>query len=95
MGISEIVLADDSTLLVLERDKGQGIGAEIKRVYQVSLSDAEEDAELSKTLVRDLLEDFGYVQEKAEGMTLLDGDIWVVNDNDGAGRTRLINIGSL
>ena len=92
-GISDIVLLDDHTILVLERDKGEGVKAQIKRIYKVRLSGLTENAVLTKVLVRDLRKDFNYLQEKVEGITLFKGDIWVVNDNDSRGWTRLINAG--
>jgi hypothetical protein len=97
MGLSEIQLTDDGRLLLLERDKGGGegfaINAEVKRIYSVKAADVTEGAVLTKTLVRDLRKDFNYVQEKAEGMVIFKGDLWVVNDNDGAGWTRWLNAG--
>ncbi|OOG82621.1 hypothetical protein B0E41_14560 [Hydrogenophaga sp. A37] len=97
MGLSEIQLTDDGRLLLLERDKGggegQAINAEVKRVYSVKATDITEGATLQKTLVKDLRKDFNYLQEKAEGMAVFKGDLWVVNDNDGAGWTRWVNAG--
>jgi len=97
MGLSEIQLNHDGRLLLLERDKGGGegkaINAEVKRVYSVNAADVVEGAVLKKTLVRDLRKDFNYLHEKAEGMVVFNGDLWVVNDNDGAGWTRLLNAG--
>jgi len=96
MGISEIVLVDDQTMLVLERDKGNGIEAQIKRICSVDISNFnEEDYGFTKTVIKDLVKDNNYLQEKAEGMTILNGNIWVVNDNDGANWTRLINVGAI
>jgi hypothetical protein len=96
-GVSEITLLPDGRLLLLERDKGGGefhaINAEIKRIYSVQASDIVEGALLSKTLVKDLRRDYHYLLEKAEGMVLFGGDLWVVNDNDGAGWTRMLNTG--
>lgn len=94
-GISDIVLIDDQMMLVLERDKGEGSSAQIKRIYKVSLSGVTENSVLKKTLVRDLRREFNYLQEKAEGITLFKDNIWVVNDNDSRGWTRLINAGKL
>lgn len=97
MGLSEIQLTEDGRLLLLERDKGGGEGqaihAEVKRIYSVKAADVTEGAILTKTLVRDLRRDFNYLQEKAEGMVVFKGDLWVVNDNDGAGWTRWLNAG--
>lgn len=98
-GLSEIQLTDDGRLLILERDKGGGEAgartAEIKRVYSVRAADVMEGATLAKTLVKDLRRDHNYLQEKAEGMVLFKGGLWVVNDNDGAGWTRMIDTGGL
>ena len=95
MGLSEIQLTDDGRLLLLERDKGGGEGkafnAEVKRIYSVNAADVVEGVVLKKTLVHDLRKEHGYVHEKAEGMVVFKGDIWVVNDNDGAGWTRMLN----
>jgi hypothetical protein len=97
MGLSEITLLPDGRLLLLERDKGGGegkaISAEVKRIYSVKASDVTEGAVLTKTLVKDLRRDHNYLQEKAEGMVVFKGDLWVVNDNDGAGWTRMLNTG--
>lgn len=97
MGLSDITLLPDGRLLLLERDKGGGegkaINAEVKRVYSVNAADVAEGALLTKTLVKDLRRDFNYLQEKAEGMTVFNGELWVVNDNDGAGWTRMLNTG--
>lgn len=96
-GISEIQLTADGRLLLLERDKGGGEGravnAEIKRVYSVAANSIHEGAVLRKTLVRDLRRDHHYLHEKAEGMVVHDGRLWVVNDNDGAGWTRVLDAG--
>jgi hypothetical protein len=103
MGLSEIQLMEggpggqDDRLLLLERDKGGGegraINAEVKRIYSVNAADVTDGAVLKKTLVRDLRQDFNWLHEKAEGLVVFQGDLWVVNDNDGAGWTRLLNAG--
>lgn len=97
MGLSEIQLMDDGRLLLLERDKGGGegraINAEVKRIYSVHAADVVDGAVLKKTLVKDLRKDFTWLHEKAEGMVVHQGELWVVNDNDGAGWTRLLNAG--
>jgi 2',3'-cyclic-nucleotide 2'-phosphodiesterase (5'-nucleotidase family)/sugar lactone lactonase YvrE len=93
-GLSGLVLQDDATLIAIERDNAQGGAAEIKRLYRVDVSTFTENMELTKTLVRDLLAEDNYLQEKVEGVTLLNGELWTVNDNDGAGWTRLINHGT-
>ena len=97
MGLSEIQLLDDGRLLLLERDKGGGegkaINAEVKRVYSLNAAEVVDGAVLKKTLVRDLRKDFNWLHEKAEGMVVFKGNLWVVNDNDGAGWTRMLNAG--
>lgn len=97
MGLSEIQLTDDGRLLLLERDKGGGegraINAEVKRIYSVHAADVVDGAVLKKTLVKDLRKDFTWLHEKAEGMVVHQGELWVVNDNDGAGWTCLLNAG--
>lgn len=93
-GLSGLVLLDDDrTLLVIERDKGLGGTAEIKRVYSVDVAGMTENMELNKVPVRDLRMSYNYLQEKIEGIALHQDDLWVINDNDGAGWTRLINTG--
>ena len=58
----------------------------------------------TKTLVRDVLADVstdigGLALEKIEGIAVLNGNTWIVNDNDGvvdtSGESRLINLGGL
>ncbi len=99
MGLSEIQLIEEGRLLILERDKGGGeggaINAEYKRIYSVQAADVVDGATLTKTLIRDLRKDYNYLHEKAEGMVVYQGDIWVVNDNDGGGWTRMLNAGTL
>lgn len=99
MGLSEIQLTTDGRLLLLERDKGGGtsraITSEVKRVYSVRAADVVEGATLTKTLVRDLRRNFNYLQEKAEGMVVFNGDVWIVTDNDGGGWSRTLNTGKL
>lgn len=97
MGLSEIQLTEDGRLLLLERDKGGGegkaINAEVKRIYSVNAADVTEGAVLKKTLLHDLRKNHNYLHEKAEGMVVFKGDVWVVNDNDGAGWTRVLKAG--
>ena len=58
----------------------------------------------TKSLVRDVLADVstdigGLALEKIEGIAVLNGNTWIVNDNDGvvdtSGESRLINLGGL
>ncbi len=93
-GLSAVALINDETLLLLERDKGAGAEAEIKRVYQVKASEVYSGNVVNKKLVKDLVRENHYLLEKVEAMAVFHGDIWVMNDNDGAGWTRILNIGS-
>jgi len=98
VGLSEITALGDDTFMVIERDNQAGPDAEIKRLYQFSVSGltpvADTDQSITdfpvvrKTLVHDLIPDLnatgGLVLEKIEGLAVLSsGDIIVVNDNDG------------
>ena len=46
----------DRVFLVLERDAGEGLTAEIKRVYRIDLDDLDDHGDLNKTLVCDLMD---------------------------------------
>lgn len=109
VGLSEIVVLDDDTLLVLERDNQGGPDARIKRLYNVSIAgvtpapQGEPFPLLAKKLVRDLLPDLaaprGWLQEKVEGVAVAaDGDVYIVTDNDGVdentGETQFIRLGN-
>lgn len=98
-GISEVQCTADGKLLLLERDKGgeaaRAINAEIKRIYSVNVADISDGATLTKTLVHDLRKEFNYLHEKPEGLVIFGGELWIVNDNDGAGWTRMLNAGKL
>ncbi|KAL7552076.1 hypothetical protein ACHAWF_017235 [Thalassiosira exigua] len=89
VGLSDITSVGNGTFLVLERDNQGGPDAAIKRIYSISLGDLGEvqgQEVVSKTLVRDVLEDMksfgGLRYEKLEGMAYLNGDVWLANDND-------------
>jgi DNA-binding beta-propeller fold protein YncE len=99
VGLSEITWIGDNTLLIVERDNQQRDAAKIKRLYQVSVAGIKpaaagtEPPVLAKTLVRDLLVRDDYRLEKIEGAALTkSGELLVVNDNDGAGETRLLRL---
>ncbi|MBW4696367.1 MAG: esterase-like activity of phytase family protein [Aphanocapsa lilacina HA4352-LM1] len=95
VGLSEITALGDESFAVIERDN-QGAGnATVKRIYSFSLKGLAPGATVSKQLRVDLLTQFGFDLEKIEGTALKRGNLWVVNDNDGAGETRLLNIGKL
>jgi hypothetical protein len=99
VGLSEITWIDDDTLLVVERDNQQRDHAQVKRLYRVSVAGIKpvpegiEPPVLAKTLVRDLLVKDDYRLEKIEGAALTkSGELLVVNDNDGAGESRLLRL---
>ncbi|MCF4152038.1 esterase-like activity of phytase family protein [Dethiosulfovibrio sp. F2B] len=95
MGLSDQCLVKNDKLLVLERDKGKGDSARVKRVYSVDLKGFSNGSVLDKKLVKDIVESHGLLLEKAESLCLFDGDIWMAIDNDGAGWTRMLNLGSV
>lgn len=104
VGLSEIVSSNDGTFMVLERDNQGGPDAAIKRIYKVDLNNVSAGSTVTKTLVRDLMDDLnaanGLTPEKVEGLTVLaNGDVLIINDNDGvddnSGETQLINLGQL
>lgn len=99
VGLSEITRIDDSTFAILERDNQIGAAARIKRLYTVSIAGltpaavGEKPPVLTKTLLRDLWYEDGFVLEKAEGVLRLpNGNFIVINDNDGSGETRVFRI---
>jgi YVTN family beta-propeller protein len=100
VGLSEITWLGDDTLLVVERDDQQRDNARVKRLYSVSVAGITPTPAggtppvLGKTLVRDLLAEDDYRLEKIEGAALTgSGRLLIVNDNDGAGETRLLRLG--
>lgn len=93
MGVSDITFLNDRTLLIAERDKGMGGTAEVKRIYSVDISTFAPGKTMTKKLVKDILKERGMLLEKVESLTVLDGDIWIANDNDGAGWTQVLNLG--
>jgi len=97
VGLSEITWLGHDTLLVVERENQQRDQALVKRLYRVSVADitptpaGSRPPALTKTLVRDLLAEDDYRLEKIEGVALMEsGRLLVVNDNDSAGETRLL-----
>jgi hypothetical protein len=106
VGLSDIAHISGNNFLVIERDKGGGPDARIKRLYRVDLSGVTEGTELRKVLVRDLMSDLaapgGNIPEKIEGLAIRsNGDVLIVNDNDGvtneesSGETQLLNLGKI
>ncbi|MDR2456628.1 MAG: esterase-like activity of phytase family protein [Deltaproteobacteria bacterium] len=93
MGLSDISALDDGRLLVVERDKGMGGTAEVKRIYSVDTKAFESDGRLEKRLVYDILRERNLLLEKVESLCVLDGEMWIANDNDGAGWTQMLNLG--
>ena len=101
-GLSEILAIGRDQFLVIERDKGIGLGSELKKLYAFSLRgvDADDDGRPSrsdtvrKVEVLDLLDEF-FPYEKVEGLAIdRRGDLWIGLDNDGGElESRLINKG--
>ncbi len=104
VGLSDISAMGRGEFLIVERDNQGGPDAAIKRLYKVNLRDVSEGETVSKTLVRDLIEDLaapgGLIYEKVEGSAITRrGDVFIINDNDGvddnSGETQLINLGKI
>ena len=94
VGLSELTLQADGTLLVVERDNQIGPDARIKRLYSIAPGSVEfaayggELPRLQKSLVRDLLPDLAArsisVPDKVEGVGLTRGGrLYLATDNDG------------
>jgi hypothetical protein len=94
VGLSELTLQKDGTLLVVERDNQIALDARIKRLYAIDPSQAKlaayggELPVLEKKLVRDVLEDLAShsisVPDKLEGVGLTSrGRLYLATDNDG------------
>ncbi|SMB80188.1 Uncharacterized conserved protein [Pasteurella testudinis DSM 23072] len=101
VGISDLTARGNGIFWVLERDDQGGPDAAIKRIYQIDLSVVNAGDTVSKTLVRDLMDDLkaanGLVSEKIEGLTVSkNGRVFIVNDNDGvddnSGETQLLEV---
>ena len=108
VGLSDIVSVGGGKFLLVERDNQGGPDAAVKRIYSVSLGNlgavVDGSTVTTKSLVRDVLADVstdigGLALEKIEGIAVLNGNMWIVNDNDGVvdtnGESRLINLGGL
>jgi hypothetical protein len=95
----------DGEFLVLESDDQGGPDAAVKRIYSMDLAGLSDGANITKTLVRDVLQDLtnatnGQALRELKGMTILgSGDVCIVNDNDGVddklGETLLLNLGGI
>lgn len=107
VGLSDVTLLGPGHLGVLERDKGAGSEAEVKRVYAVDVrsrgaATGEPVEVLEKREIADFLPAFeghgGYIPEKVEGVARTRiGNLLVVTDNDGldgaSGETVLADLG--
>ncbi|MEN8007283.1 MAG: esterase-like activity of phytase family protein [Candidatus Krumholzibacteriota bacterium] len=56
ISLASLEAVTDQVFLVLERDPGEGLTAEIKRIYRIDLEDLDQDGNLNKTLVCDLMD---------------------------------------
>lgn len=95
VGLSEIARDTDGSFLIVERDNQGGengsANARIKRIYRISLADAEPGSTLEKTLVLDLLSDYDWIEEKIESLAVTEQGYWFASDNDGGiNYTRLL-----
>jgi DNA-binding beta-propeller fold protein YncE len=95
VGLSEIALDTDGSLVAIERDNQGGENkaqnVRIKRIYRFSLAGVEPGETVEKELVADLYRDYNWYEEKVEGLAVTEKGYWVVSDNDGgATYTRLL-----
>ncbi|MDZ7922778.1 MAG: esterase-like activity of phytase family protein [Marinagarivorans sp.] len=104
VGLSDLTALGNGEFLVIERDNKAGFDAAIKRLYKINLASVTNEQVITKTLVRDLLDDLklpaGMVPEKIEGLAVTpSGKVFIVNDNDGiddnSGETQLLNLGKV
>ena len=104
VGLSDVTALGSGKFMLVERDNQGGPDARIKRLYRIDLTGAADGATLTKTLMRDLINDLkvpgGQVPEKIEGAArLANGNVLIVNDNDGvdnnSGEVQLLNLGKL
>jgi hypothetical protein len=106
VGLSDLTSLGGGKFLMVERDNQGGPDARIKRLYSFDVTGVAAGGTVTKTLVRDLLAQGdltrtgGLAPEKIEGSAVtLDGDVWIVNDNDGvdgnSGETQLTRLGTL
>lgn len=103
VGLSDLTALGGGRFAVIERDNQAGPDAAIKRLYTFDVTGLADGGLVTKTLARDLLPDLaargGLILEKIEGLAVTgDGDVWIVNDNDGVddsnGETQLIRLGN-
>jgi hypothetical protein len=97
VGLSDIAPLQNGKFKVLERDDQGGPDGEIKRIYDIDLTECGTTLDptstievvivtktLDKDLVPYLLENDGLLYEKVEGLAINNqGTTFVVNDNDG------------
>ncbi|MDR2387656.1 MAG: esterase-like activity of phytase family protein [Deltaproteobacteria bacterium] len=93
MGLSDICALDDGRLLVVERDKGLGGTIEVKKIYSIDSKTFANEKQLEKKLVYDIFKEKNLLLEKVESLCVLDGNMWIAIDNDGAGWTQMLNLG--
>ncbi len=69
ISLASLEAFSDQVFLVLERDTGEGLTAEIKRVYRIDLGDLDDHGNLNKTLVCDLtdIDDSGGLTRAEDG----------------------------
>lgn len=104
VGLSDVTALGSGKFMLIERDNQGGPDARIKRLYSIDLTGVADGATLTKSLMRDLINDLkapgGSVPEKIEGAArLANGNVLIVNDNDGvddnSGEVQLLNLGKL
>jgi hypothetical protein len=87
VGLSDIAPLGNGAFAVLERDNASGPDAAIKRVYTIDLSGYTDGMTVTKVLHTDLMpllqSTGGLVAEKVEGLAVVNGMAFIMNDNDG------------
>jgi len=87
VGLSDISPLGNGAFAVLERDNASGPDAAIKRVYTIDLSSMTDGGNITKVLHTDLMpllqSTGGLVAEKVEGLAVVNGMAFIMNDNDG------------
>jgi len=100
--LTDIASAGNGMFFLLQADDQAGKDSAIKRIDSIDLGDYsfEDNVVLNSTAYRDLIPDLtasnGVVPKKVEGLTVdSNGNVFVVNDNDGVGETFFLKVASI
>ncbi|MEM9388274.1 MAG: esterase-like activity of phytase family protein [Pseudomonadota bacterium] len=104
VGLSEISVAPDGDLVLIERDNRTGDFAQLKTLVRVGLRGALDGVSSQEKEVYDLLPDLtdgnGWITDKPEGVAITrNGQVFLVSDNDGvddwSGETSFLSLGTV